>query len=282
MRSRFPLILVGLVALAAASLVMVGCSDDENPPTTNNNNHDELVLAAVTAQVSSLLDSAVAQFSDGAYLADISDPDSVQTHILDRLLGPTPPDSSEDPEDNNGWLVLYSTTLASGVSASVVDSLQYLDGSTPSTTPVGSDAVSMKHHYTAECADTTVTHTDLIHDADLRIDGIDGTSATILGEVNVVVDSKFVSADSTVRQHWNIEAEVNDVVIDQQNGHWTTGCPTSGAISVNVQYTYKKNSSATEVIIWTYVVTFTDGTVSVDVTNTNDLSTSYEDTVCVM
>jgi hypothetical protein len=276
MRSRFPLILAGLVALAVASLVMVGCSDDENPPTTNNDNHDELVLAAVTAQVNTALDSAVARFASGVYVIDLE-----ERNIDDRLFGPLVPDSSNDPvEDSTYWWIFYRTTLASGLGTTIVDSVQYLDGTTPQFVRAGADAMTLKHHYNAQYDDTTVSHTDLTYDSDLHIDGIDGVSATVLGDLEFDIDSKFVSSDSTVRQHWIIQAEVGGVVIDKLVSGWDTGCPTSGAISISVQYTYKKGSAATETINWTYDVTFTSGSITVDVTNTNDLSTSYDEDIC--
>jgi hypothetical protein len=279
MRSRFPLILAGLVVLAIASLVMLGCSDDETPPTANNNDqHDALVLAAVTARVNEALDSAVDRFTAGLEVAELEDRD-----VKDILFGPIDPDTSETPEDNgDGWWVLGSTDLALGVNTAIVDSLQYLDGVTPQNTPVGADAMVIKHHYTVTNADTTVSYTDLAHDADLQIHGIDGTSATITGEVQLDVFDKDLSASSTVRQHFVIDAELSGITVEKQAEGWTTGCPVSGTLSVNVQYTYKLNSNATETINWQFDVTFTDGSVAVDVTNTDDLSTSYDADICTL
>ncbi len=257
---------------------MAGCSDDDNPPPTTNppDNEEALVLAAVTAQVNSTLTEVVDRLDAGIEVAGIT-----EAQVRDVLFGPFVPDSSETPADNDfDWWVVYVTDLASGLGTSRVDSLQYLDGVDPIATPVGADAMNLRHYYSATYSDTTVTHTNLDRVIDLHFAGIDGVSTTVSGTANTEVNHKFVSTDSTVHHDFTIEATLTDIIIAQQGGNWATGCPTWGTISVEVVYVYQKNSAAARTTTWTFDATFSSGSVNVDVANTTGLTTSYDTQVC--
>jgi len=130
-------------------------------------------------------------------------------------------------------------------------------------------------------SDTTLTFTDLANDGDLHIEGIDGNTATINGTLNASIYDKFVSTDSTAWNVWEIEATLTDVDVTKTSTAWTCGCPNSGSATVNVDYTYSKDSDLPMTTSWVFEVTFTDGAMDVDVSIGN-LSESYEHDLCTI
>ncbi len=273
MRFRNSLFLVGIIALCTVGLVLFGCSDDDNPPTINNNNVVDYVLEAVTAQVNEHLDTTVARFDAGISVAGVTSTDIID----DRLLGPLIPDSSVEVDN---WFVWFASDLEAGVGIAIIDSLQYLYRGVAQADAVGADELTFTHYYTCTHGDTTVSYANTSLQSDLDLTNIDNVAATINGNVNTDIHSKLVTTDSTVWEDWTIEAAVSEVTVQKKITGWDTGCPATGTVQVNVTYTRQNgtaNPSSTE---WVFTATFDDGVASVDVTNTDDLSTSYEEQVC--
>ena len=278
MRSRNSLILVGVVTALAVSVLVLGCSDDDTPTTTTPVEEDhgiESMLDIVSAQVNQYLDSAVTAMESGlrvATFADIGGDD-----IGDAFMGAIHPDSTNG---DNDWIIAWVTDLQAGLGTmTIVDSLTYVVGGELGVSANGADAMYVKHNYSYQAADTTVSFNNVAHRGFVHITGIDGMTATVNGDFRTVVNDKFVSSDSTVWNDWVIEADLCDLQMVRTGDCWTTGCPNSGTASVTVQYTYARDLDIPTTTIWDYQVAFSDGEIDVDVTIGN-LSTSYEYTLC--
>ncbi|MBD3258716.1 hypothetical protein GF377_09810 [candidate division GN15 bacterium] len=285
MRSRNYLMLVGLIAICSLGLAFVGCGDDDDSPTVAGDNTD--LYGLVQTQVNSTLETAVGHFANALSVAETIELDTdglgdqyVDT-LGDRLLGPAPLDSGITPQ-GDGWWAIYSTDLQAGITTIHVDSIRWLDGGTPITDAGEADALDFRRHYSTSNSDTSSTYADKSYSSDLHITGIDGSTATITGTVSYDLQSKLISADSSVWQSYDVDVEITGMGVGKLASGWGTGCPTSGTATITVAQTYKKNSGAEQTVNWTISVTFTNGTAAYDVTNDAALNADYEASICSM
>ncbi|RKX23596.1 MAG: hypothetical protein DRP45_10165 [Candidatus Zixiibacteriota bacterium] len=277
MQFRNSLITVGLITLITCSFVFFGCSsDNDTGPTVTKPNASQDFLEMVSAQVSEHLDSTVSRFWAGLSIATAQDRDTVSY----ALFGPTLPDSTEESTDWNVWFLTNLEAGANMVLTVTIDSLMYSANGTSQAPGPGADQLIFKHHYIVTNTDSTVTNADLDLHSSITFSNIDSTVATANGTVSMVIDSKFVSADSTVWNDWDIQASVTDMRVARVGNQWDSGCPISGTASVVLTHTHQIDSDAATTYVWTYTTTFTNGAATATVTNDAYLTASYSDNIC--
>jgi hypothetical protein len=276
MRSSKSLVLAGTLAMVAVIAMALGCSDDETPvaPPPADNGIQSL-LGVVQDQVHAYLDTATGVMEAGLEVAtyvDISTDD-----IGDVFMGGGFPDSTLD---EHLWIISWLTDLQSDVAVTnIVDSLSYLVDNALSVNARNATAMFVKHNYSYVSADTTVSFTDITNHGNLQIDGLQGALATINGELVSTVREKEVTDESTVWNDWTIEIQATDLEFAKDGSSWTSGCPNGGTCTVNVEYTQARNEDIPTTTNWQFDVTFTDGSMAVDVT-VGQLTTSYEHALC--
>jgi len=280
MRSSKSLLLAGMTAIIAVTIIALGCSDDTKPtPSTPPEDHGiESMLSVVQGQVHECLDSAVNTMESGLSVAAFTDAGSADiTDIGDMFMGSGIPDSTVG---QSPWIVSWLTDLGSGASIlRIVDSLSYVVNGALSVDAHDADAMFIKHNFSFVNQDTTVSFTDVSNYGFLHFTGIDGTTATANGEFTVNLKDKYVSDDSTTWNNWTVQTTVTNLTFVRTGTSWTSGCPNSGTCQVDVQYTYSRNEDIPVTTFWQFDITFTDGAMAVDV-STGPLSSSYEYTLC--
>lgn len=276
MRSSKSLVLAGIVSTMAVMAMVFGCSDDETPvaPPPDDNGIESL-LGVVQEQVHQYLDSATEIMESALEVATFVDAGT--DDIGDAFMGGVLPDSTRD---NNVWIVSWLTDLSSGTGTMfVVDSLTYVKDGGLQVTARNAEEMYVKHHYTYQSDDTTLSFTDLSHSGMLHIEGIQQGQATIAGGLNAYVENKQVTAQNTVWNNWTIEVQATNLVFDKDGEAWSSGCPNSGNCSVNVTYVQARNEDLPTMTNWQFDITFTDGLMDVDV-SVGQLRTSYEHQLC--
>jgi hypothetical protein len=277
MRSRNSLILVGVVTALMVSVLALGCSDDDTPTTTVPVEEDhgiESMLDGVSSQVHQYLDSAVSVMEAGLEVAVFVD---AGTDIGSIFMGSITPDSTH----SGTWVVSWATDLVAGLGTmNIVDSLSYLVDGQLSGSAKDATAMYVKHLYTWDAADTTVSSNNLVFRGDLEVTGLDGLTATINGGFDVNAEEKVVNDGATSWDIWDVQITLDNLqMIRASGGVWDSGCPNSGSCTVLVEYTQAQNQDLPITTVWEYAVTFTDGEMDVDV-SIGHLSTSYEETLC--
>jgi len=277
MRSSKSLFLAGCLTVLAVALVGLGCSDDT--PTTlvpvGEDNGIESHLAEVSSQVNAHIDSVLTVVESGLRVATFIDIGSGD--IGGAFMGGQLPDSTKD---ENNWIVSWATDLQAGLGTlTIVDSLTYVVAGALSINAKDATAMHVKHNYSYVSSDSTVSFTDVNNTSYLHITGIDGTTATVNGALSSVINDKDVSTSGTVWNDWAIETTVTNLAVAKDGSSWTSGCPATGTILVNVEHRYAEDLDVPVTTVWEMTVTFTDGNAIVDVV-TGQLSTSYENSFC--
>jgi len=277
MRSSKSLVLAGILATVAVITMALGCSDDEPPvaPPPPEDNGIQSLLGVVQEQVHVYLDTATEVMESGLKVATYVDAGT--DDIGDVFMGSVIPDSTRD---NNVWIVSWLTDLQSGVAVTnVIDSLSYLVNDALSVNARNATAMFVKHNYSYQTADTTVSFTDITNHGNLQIEGLQGSLATISGGLVSTVRNKEVTDENAVWSDWTIEIQATDLEFAKDGDSWTSGCPNAGTCSVNVGYTQARNEDIPTTTNWQFDITFTDGNMDVDVT-VGHLSASYEHALC--
>jgi hypothetical protein len=274
MRFRATLLVVGLCALV--TLGLSGCSDDETPVTPVDSGIDNTSYPVVKAEFGNTLDSTVSVIDKGIELA--SDVNTGGLGNLDDILfGPMLVDSLVS---QNTWHVLYGTTIAAGVSKTVIDSVQYAHDGVPQVDPQNANEITLHHSLLINNESQTGTYRDVESHTTLVITGLDGDVAVINGTQNTAVTAQIVVGNTTTTRDWVVTSEIADVNVSRSSG-WANGCPTSGSITTGVELTQIINDGTPAATSWLFDVVFEDGTASVTVT-LGEQSATYTKTVCEM
>jgi len=273
MRSRSIISIVGFCALSAIVLMVVGCSDDDpvSPPVTGDNNTiANPQFSAVQSQVNDFVGSTIGLVNDGFSMT------GVKVEVLDEIVfGPEPFDSSNYIDD---WRIFF--LMQAGTQIYGLDSIQFLKNGVPQATIAGMDEIRYKHYYRVAMDDTTVTYVNSDSHSDMRFTNLDDSVATVTGSYNLVIESKYVSADSTVWQDYDIQAALTSLTVNATSG-WSGGCPASGSVSVTVEATYQKDAEQAVSTNWEFSLSFTDGMMETDVVLGTD-SATYSSQVCTV
>ncbi len=277
MRSTKSLFLAGLFAVVAVAIIGLGCSSDNTTTIVpvEEDNGIEAHLEVVSSQVNEHLDSAVTVIESGLRVATFIDVGTGD--IGDSFMGSILSDSTSDDTD---WIVSWATDLQAGLGTlSIIDSLTYVVGGAFSVNAKDADAMHVKHNYSYQSSDSTVSHTDVANRGYLHITGINGSTATINGEFSALITDKEVSSGGTVWNEWTIETTVTNLTVPKSGSSWTSGCPATGTAVVSIEHLYAEDTDVPVTTQWDMTVTFTDGETSIAVT-TGNLSTSYDNSLC--
>ncbi|MBU8934197.1 MAG: hypothetical protein KOO62_09350 [candidate division Zixibacteria bacterium] len=279
MRSCKLMLLLGTVAIVAASLAFYGCSSDDTSTGTVGNLNDPEFLA-VHEQVSEFVDSTLIWFSDGL--------GSVSTLATDTTVdpvhyGPTDPNAETDESyvtyTDDGWHVIYFEFHTDDYSSVIMDSIQFRKDNAYQQGVTDLEALLYKHNWVYNALDTTVTHSIYAGNADYQFDNMDQELCSVEGSSGWNVKSKYVSADSTVWREFDVDVTYASGQISKSSFGWTQGCPETGTFSADIEMIYQKDADAPDTTNWNMNVTFNSGMAAV-VATCGETTWSYSSREC--
>ncbi len=277
MRSHKITVALGLLALTVFTIGMVGCGGSDNNPTSTAGSLTDPSFMAVQDQVDNIVDSTLTNIVNGFQnLTNVSGDGNVNP----VFYGPVQPDSDVvSATYADGWHVVLVARTRAAYNTMLRDSVQFFVNDEISQLPAGVDSLYYRHQWQFNFGDTSVTHLGMSSQATLTISGLQSTTATIDGTHETSVNTKQVTADSTVWRSFGINAEVTNLEVSKSFVGWAQGCPNSGTISGTVEMTYQKDDAASVATAWNFTATFTDGTMAVTVTK-GTTSWHYSTDVC--
>ncbi len=280
MRSHYLLIVLGLLVI----LAFVGCGDDTSAPTQQAGSDLDPEFIAVQGEVEYFVDSTLDFFLNGLNNLTML---AGEDELIDPVhYGPVYPDSDfVSTSYAYGWHVVTITRNRTNYAVQMRDSVQfYGDGEVPGVgqvqrTSSNADSLYYKHSWLYGVHDTTGAHSNFEGDIDLRLNGLQGTVATVNGQHRMMVQSKYVLGDSFAYRDFEIEADLTDFEISKTGSGWAQGCPNTGTATGTVQMTFTSGENAPVITTWSFTLSFTDGTMSATVRHGNTYW-DYEADVC--
>jgi hypothetical protein len=276
MRSQKRILVSGLVAIMALLLVFAGCSDDNTATSsgsgTNTGSLSDPEFVAVRAQIDAVADSTLDFFMHGLNaLQGIDVTDLPAQYAVD-------PDGNDQVNTSysDGWHVVGLTSLATGNSFWIRDSIQFVKNGTPQQSPSGLQSMNFIHRWFKDVQSGNTTDTASGR-AQLSFGSFYQTNTTVSGTAQCGVYNKTIhSGDSTIVKAYDFDVTLTGFKIGQAgNPAWfshfgdPSNCPCEGTIKADVTSTYQKNSNSATTTEWDVEATFSNGTLSVEVTSGN-------------
>jgi hypothetical protein len=263
MRSHKITIALGLLALTVFAIGMVGCGGSDNNPTSTAGSLTDPAFMAVQDQLDNIVDSTLTNIVNGFQnLTNVSGDGNVNP----VFYGPVQPDSDVvSATYAGGWHVVLVSRVRATYDTMLRDSVQFYANNGVSQMPTAVDSLYYRHQWRFNFGDTTVTHLGMSSSANLTIGGLQGNVATIDGSHEADINTKQVTADSTVWRSFSISADVTDLQVSKTFVGWAQGCPSSGTISGTIDMSYQKDDGTPMATSWTFTATFSDGTMSATV-----------------
>ncbi len=262
MRSHKVTAILGLFALAAFGISMVGCGSDS--PTSTAGSLTDPAFMAVQDQVDNMVDSTLVNIVNGfENLSNITNDGGVDP----VFYGPVKPDSDlVSVTYADGWHVVVVSRTRATFQSRLRDSVQFFSGDAVTQLPNNTDSLYYRHQWQFTFGDTAVTHAQLHSYSNMTIGGLQDSIANIAGQHEVQVQTKHVTADSTVWRNFTLNSDINDLQVAKTFVGWAQGCPNSGTITGTVAMSYRKDDSAPVQSTWEYSLSFSNGTMSATVT----------------
>jgi len=271
MSSRKSLFTVGLSLATLAMIALVGCGDDN---TTSSN--DRLTGEAYTqsrVEVNALVDSSISVIGNSLATVVIGNSDEDIAQIPGLFFGNGGGDATNDGE----WLVITNTTLSTGVTDFVIDSIMYLVNGVSHNDASSADALTVKHLWRRYADDTTLAYENYNVTGALDIEGLDTDNVSVGGTATLSVDSKSTVNQEPVWETVSIVSTYDDVAIGTGSDNWVTGCPTDGTISADVTYISKVGDAAPDTTVLEYLVQFDNGSANIRATSGTQSSVYQQD-----
>ena len=270
MRARSHFINVGLVVMSAFLLIVAGCGGDDDSTTITGgtgSSEPHVHYYEVQEQLEEFAQSAISLVGDGLSMTALS-----SGGLDDIVFGSQNPDSSFSGD----WQIFFLGQASATVWG--LDSIQFQNDFTAQPTALGADRILFKHQYRVSNLDTTVTHTnyDLAGNLDLR--DLDGNTANITGTYTNLLQSKYVSNDSTVWWEFDMQGTFTAYTVNK-DGSWAGGCPNSATCNITVDVSYQKDAGTPVTSSWQITATFTDGSMQVQA-SVDQLDLQYAQQLC--
>ena len=268
MRSSKVIFAGGLALLAILGLLMFGCSDDKSSSVVGTSvihSEYDVLQEAVDANV----DSMLALFNTGLNIIDMGNNDENEISATDVLYSAVRPDSVNVSGE---WYLIYNTegNLGLGYSNVLLDSIRFIRNGSFLDTPQGADAMNIRHHWTYNNLDTTVSYANYGVVGDFNLYGVDQETVTVNGINSVQVNMKEFENDLSIRHQYTMENTFTNLVVENVDGDYNFGCPISGSISVTVEMTYQIAENIADISNWEFVYTFENGNAQVQVVRGSD------------
>lgn len=281
MRSQKWFLFWGMAAALVLAGLFIGCSDDEKAPTGTVGSLTDPEFIAVQEIIDAVIDSTVANVG-GAISSEGRIPADDST-IVTVFYGPNiPADIVIDAnyEYANGWHVLTLTTTSDDFDAAYQDSIRFADATgTPMEDVVNPTTINFRRHWSYTPSDTTVTNVSFVGAAELDLADVDSNLGTLNGERSLTVNSKVVTADSTVWRDVVFDAQLSDIEFSISAIPQLSGCPQGGQILATLDMSRQKDSQAPVATSWGVTANFDAG--EVDITVTQGTTTwTYSTEIC--
>lgn len=279
MRFQRILLVLGLAVLFGVGIMVVGCSNDDEAPAYIVGPMDDPEFMVVQDQIEIFVDSTVQALENG--LNSIINVTSEYDDQIDPIYyGPVKPDSDYvNAVYANGWHVAEVSRVRAGYTFTLRDSIQFYNGNAIQQGPNNIDSLAYRHRWSYMNHDTTASHTDLEAANSFTFQNLNSGMAQTSGMHQLMIQNKFVSADSTVWREYTFEANLQNVSINETGSGWVQGCPNSGYINASLTSSYQKDQNDPVTATWNVSITFTDGIMTASVYQANKVW-SYSASVC--
>lgn len=282
MRFQKRFLVSGLTAIMTLVLVFAGCSDDKSTtPTTTTGSLSDPEFIAVKAQIDAMADSTLDFFMHGLNaLQGLDGADLPAQYVVDPGGN-----GSIETTYSNGWHIIGLSSLATGNSFWIRDSIQFLKDGTAQQLPHNAQTMSFIHRWHKNAAQSNSTDTASGR-AGLSFGSFYQANTTVSGTAEAGYYNQTVYSDSTVKRSYDLDVTLTGFKIGESGLPGSTSepanasnCPCQGTIEADVTSTYQKGSAAATVTDWEIEATFSNGTLSVEVTNNNTVWT-YTRNMC--
>ncbi len=272
---RMSFLLLGLFALLVF-LFVAGCSgDDDKGSTPNQPNAGDLEdpdFALVQQHVNSYIDSTLEIFALG--LENIYQLPTDTDQVANQK-GPIGPNDTVAYAYSDGWHITYVARHNDNFDDFFRDSVKFMSDSTVIEDPQGLDYMNYIRYWAFNSNLTSQTHTNLSGNLNIVFSDLDQNECSIDGFKNAIFVWNYVSADSTVEATFDMEVDIDNVVLRQTPGYgWINGCPVSGTYTMTIDESYELTTgldSDFNVQQWQVSVSITDGVATIEVTKDNTL-----------
>lgn len=292
MRPKFVNPGLGLVALFIL-MAWAGCSSDSSLSTSIQPGVEtDPGFLIVQDQVNNYLDSVDVVYSmalskiypvEGGQLppdSEIKDTDTGPIGGISKIGTPVFLEGY-----SNGWHWTEYAQYYSNSSFTFTDSIKFMNDDLYLHLAEGLDYLRYIRHWEFENNITTASHTDLSGYFDLEFHGLNTDIASISGFDNFLVESHYVSVDSTVDAVFGVEAIIANVkVVRGADDLWEDGCPCSGTIDMDMSVSYTVTADAFPVMSarsWEITAEISNGVATVTAISNMQYWT-YEYTMCIL
>lgn len=283
MRFQKRILVSGLAAIVML-LVVAGCSDDSTTSSSSGTVTGSLTdpeFVAAKAQIDAVADSTLDFFMHGLNaLQGIDGSDLPAQYSVDPGG-----DGEVETNYNNGWHIIGLTSLATGNSFWVRDSIQFVKDGIAQRSPNNAHTMSFIHRWHKDKASGNNTDTANGR-ANLTFGGFYQPNTTVSGAADVVNYNRTVYSDSTVSRTYDFDVTLTGFKIGESGLPGSTSdpedasnCPCEGTLTATVTSTYQKGSGTATTTDWDVDGTFSNGSLSVEVTSGNTVWT-YTRSMC--
>lgn len=275
MRSRKVLSVLGLIGVMSLIIGLSGCSSDDRPtppvPTINDQ------YTYVQSEVNDVVEETIALMAATLEMYE-SASDVTDTTVIAEIR--ESPFNPEEVYNSDNWYILVSDQLSTAYGERRIDSIMFTASGAPVEFAGEADGIVVRHLYDYANVNTDVTYTDYETRGYLTITGLNTTDATISGDWSGNTIAQIVDNGTEVRTY-DINADINSLVVAKPVSGWGGGCPESGSIDFAISLTFNDGSDNVEISTWDVTVTFTDGTGNVTVSD-GSVTTSYSQSFCTL
>ena len=221
--------------ILATMLLAVGCSTDSNT-TVGDPNDPEFQQAQ--AQIDLAIEQAVGAMDQAMDFSFVSPSDTIAP--LRRARGTVSPQAAVDTfsysyDAVSGWHVAFAAFSDSGVTGSIMDSVQYQDASNlhqQNFDSATTDFIWVKQNFDFATPDTGFLQADVTSHFDMSLDGLTGSLVTANGSADMMFDMVLVDQANTCSFAFDFAETVTSVQFAKPAGETDGVCPTGGTVTL--------------------------------------------------
>jgi hypothetical protein len=271
------------VLIVGAMLLAVGCSTESS--TTQGDLNDPTFQQA-QAQIDVAIEQAVGAMDQAMDFSFVAPSDTIAP--IRRARGTVSPQAAVDTfsysyDAVSGWHVAFAAFSDSGITGSILDSVQFQDAFSLYQQDFDSattDFIWVKQSFDFSTPDTGFLQADVTSHFDMNLDGLLGSVVTANGTATMSFDMVLADTGNTCTFAFDFAETVASVQFAKPAGETDGVCPTSGTVTLigSISAACTGEESFTMSDSWDVTVVFnSNGTMSVTAVSGNT-SWTYEGT----
>jgi hypothetical protein len=221
--------------ILGAMLLAVGCSTDSSTTVGDPNDPD---FQQAQAQIDLAIEQAVGAMDQAMDFSFISPSDTIAP--LRRARGTVTPQAAVDTfsysyDAISGWHVAFAAFSDSGVTGSIMDSVQYQDALSlyqQNFDSATTDFIWVKQNFDFSTPDTGILQADVTSHFDMSLDGLTGSVVTANGSANMVFDMVLADPPNACTFAFDFAETVASVQFAKPASETAGVCPTGGMVTL--------------------------------------------------